>query len=313
MSLWDLANADCITVMGSNMAENHPVAFRFVDRGEGARRHGDPCRSALHPHLGAGRHPRADPLGLRHRLPRRHHPLHPGERLWFRDFALAYTNIATIIEDGTATPRTMAACSPASTRTTPATGTTPGSTRAKWCRPRSPSTTCTPPRASRAAMRKMSGSCAALRPDAAASELRLPDHAPPLRALYAGDGGAHDRLPAGDVPRGLRGDHPQFRARAHRRLLLRGRLDASRVRRADHPRRLDHPGPARQYRPARRRHAGAARPLQHPGQHRHPDALQHAADLSAAAQRVRARITRWSSSSRSRRCRPAGGTTCRNT
>jgi formate dehydrogenase major subunit len=27
---WDLANADCITIMGSNMAENHPIAFRFV-------------------------------------------------------------------------------------------------------------------------------------------------------------------------------------------------------------------------------------------------------------------------------------------
>ena len=26
----DLANADCIIIMGSNMAENHPVAFRFV-------------------------------------------------------------------------------------------------------------------------------------------------------------------------------------------------------------------------------------------------------------------------------------------
>jgi formate dehydrogenase major subunit len=27
---WDLANADCILVMGSNMAENHPIAFRFA-------------------------------------------------------------------------------------------------------------------------------------------------------------------------------------------------------------------------------------------------------------------------------------------
>ena len=30
MALWDLANADCVLVMGSNMAENHPIAFRFV-------------------------------------------------------------------------------------------------------------------------------------------------------------------------------------------------------------------------------------------------------------------------------------------
>ena len=30
MALWDLANSDVIVVMGSNMAENHPIGFRFV-------------------------------------------------------------------------------------------------------------------------------------------------------------------------------------------------------------------------------------------------------------------------------------------
>ena len=30
MPQWELANADCILVMGSNMAENHPIAFRFA-------------------------------------------------------------------------------------------------------------------------------------------------------------------------------------------------------------------------------------------------------------------------------------------
>ena len=30
MPQWDLANSDSILVMGSNMAENHPIAFRFV-------------------------------------------------------------------------------------------------------------------------------------------------------------------------------------------------------------------------------------------------------------------------------------------
>ena len=30
MAQWDLANADCVVVMGSNMAENHPIAFRFA-------------------------------------------------------------------------------------------------------------------------------------------------------------------------------------------------------------------------------------------------------------------------------------------
>jgi len=27
---WDVTNADCVVIMGSNMAENHPIAFRFV-------------------------------------------------------------------------------------------------------------------------------------------------------------------------------------------------------------------------------------------------------------------------------------------
>lgn len=34
---WDLANADAVMIMGSDMAECHPVAFRFVMK---ARRNG---------------------------------------------------------------------------------------------------------------------------------------------------------------------------------------------------------------------------------------------------------------------------------
>ncbi|MBV8900152.1 MAG: molybdopterin-dependent oxidoreductase, partial [Verrucomicrobia bacterium] len=30
MALQDLANADCILIEGSSMAENHPVGFRWV-------------------------------------------------------------------------------------------------------------------------------------------------------------------------------------------------------------------------------------------------------------------------------------------
>jgi len=30
MALWDLENSDCIIAMGSNLAENHPIGFRFV-------------------------------------------------------------------------------------------------------------------------------------------------------------------------------------------------------------------------------------------------------------------------------------------
>src|SRR3954453_370810 len=99
MSLWDVANADCITVMGSNMAENHPVAFRFVVEAQ--------KRGATVIHV--------DPRFTRtSALADIHAPIRSGtdiaflggiiryilsNDLWFRDFALAFTNIATIIED----------------------------------------------------------------------------------------------------------------------------------------------------------------------------------------------------------------------
>ena len=52
---------------------------------------------------------------------------------------------------------------------------------------------------------------------------------------------------------------------------------------------------------------------QHPGQHRHPDALQHAARLSAAAARAQAARDARRTTSSTRRRRPAGGTTSRST
>ena len=100
MSLWDLGNSDCIVIMGSNMAENHPVGFRFVTEAK--------SRGATVIHV--------DPRFTRtSALADIHAPIRSGSDiaflggiiryilandLWFRDFALAYTNIATIIEDG---------------------------------------------------------------------------------------------------------------------------------------------------------------------------------------------------------------------
>ena len=49
----DLLNADAILIMGSNMAENHPVALSVGDRGPGKRSADHPCRSSIH----AGRRP----------------------------------------------------------------------------------------------------------------------------------------------------------------------------------------------------------------------------------------------------------------
>jgi formate dehydrogenase major subunit len=98
MALWDLANADCIMVMGSNMAENHPVGFRFVTEAR--------ARGATVIHV--------DPRFTRtSALADIHAPIRSGSDiaflggiiryilehdLWFREFALAFTNITTIVE-----------------------------------------------------------------------------------------------------------------------------------------------------------------------------------------------------------------------
>ena len=99
MALWDLANSDVITVMGSNMAENHPVAFRFVTQAQ--------TRGATVIHVD----PRFTHTSA---LANIHAPIRSGtdiaflggiiryilfEDKWFKEFAHAYTNIATIIED----------------------------------------------------------------------------------------------------------------------------------------------------------------------------------------------------------------------
>jgi formate dehydrogenase major subunit len=99
MALWDLENADCVLVMGSNMAENHPIAFRFVV--EAQRRgatviHVDPrfTRTSALADIHAPIRPGSDIafLGgiIRHLLE---------NDLWFREYALAYTNIAHIIDE----------------------------------------------------------------------------------------------------------------------------------------------------------------------------------------------------------------------
>jgi formate dehydrogenase major subunit len=98
MALWDLANADCVVVMGSNMAENHPVAFRFLTEAQ--------QRGAVLVHV--------DPRFTRtSAIADIHAPIRSGtdiaflggiihyilaHDLWFREFAMAFTNIATIIE-----------------------------------------------------------------------------------------------------------------------------------------------------------------------------------------------------------------------
>jgi formate dehydrogenase major subunit len=98
MAQWDLANSDCILIMGSNMAEAHPVAFRFVmqakERGATVI-HVDPrftrtsAMADIHAPIRAGSDIAFLGGIVRHLLQ---------NELWFRDYALAYTNLATIID-----------------------------------------------------------------------------------------------------------------------------------------------------------------------------------------------------------------------
>ena len=76
----DLQNSDCILIMGSNMAECHPVGFQWVmeARERGAKViHVDPRFTRTSAMATTAR---AAARGIGHRLPRRDHQLHPAER-----------------------------------------------------------------------------------------------------------------------------------------------------------------------------------------------------------------------------------------
>jgi formate dehydrogenase major subunit len=97
---WDLARADAILVMGSNIAENHPIAFRFAlqARQRGATLiHVDPrftrtsAMCDLYAPIRAGTDIAFLGGMIRHVLE---------NDLWFRDWAIPYTNLSAIIEDG---------------------------------------------------------------------------------------------------------------------------------------------------------------------------------------------------------------------
>ena len=100
MALWDLANSDVVVIMGSNMAENHPIAFRFVVEAQrrGAKViHVDPrytrtsALADIHAPIRSGTDIAFLGGIIRHLIE---------HDLWFKEFALAYTNIAHIIEEG---------------------------------------------------------------------------------------------------------------------------------------------------------------------------------------------------------------------
>src|SRR6185312_15206312 len=95
----DLANADCIIIMGSNMAEAHPVGFQWVmeAKARGARiLHIDPrfTRTSAQAHQYVALRAGSDIAFLggvvKYIL---------DNELDFREYVLAYTNAATIVRE----------------------------------------------------------------------------------------------------------------------------------------------------------------------------------------------------------------------
>lgn len=95
----DLVNSDCILIMGSNMAESHPVGFQWVveARQRGARViHVDPrfTRTSAGADLAVRIRPATDLAFLGGVI---RHILHA--RAWFSEYIVPYTNAATLLSE----------------------------------------------------------------------------------------------------------------------------------------------------------------------------------------------------------------------
>jgi formate dehydrogenase major subunit len=96
----DLANSDCILIMGSNMAEAHPVGFRWPMKARekgGTLIHVDPrfSRTSACCNVHVGIRAGTDIAFLGGVI---HYILE--KEKWFREYVLAYTNASTIIAEG---------------------------------------------------------------------------------------------------------------------------------------------------------------------------------------------------------------------
>jgi formate dehydrogenase major subunit len=98
-TLQDMANADCIVIQGSNMAECHPVGFQWVEeaRARGAKViHVDPrftrTSAVADKHIAIRAGSDVALLGalINHVLT---------HDLWFKDYVVAYTNAATLVNE----------------------------------------------------------------------------------------------------------------------------------------------------------------------------------------------------------------------
>ena len=243
MALWDLENSDCIVIMGSNMAENHPIAFRFVVE---AKRRG---ATIIH----------VDPRFTRtSALADIHAPLRSGSDiaflggiihyilendLWFKEWAMAYSNIAHIIDEGyedvDANGGVFSGFDADQEAYAEKTWQYEGKT--------------VPPATEEHAVKGSSSGKQSMRKGPPPEDRSL-QHPRTVYQIMRRHFSRYtpemverrDGLPPAGLPAGRRRPGEELGARPDGCLLLCGRLDASLDRRADHPSRHDHSGASRQ-------------------------------------------------------------------
>ena len=308
-------NSDCILFMGSNMAEAHPVGFRWPMKAKerGATLiHVDPhfSRTSAHCDLYVPIRAGSDIAFLGGII----NYVLTHDR-WFKEYVLHYTNAATLIQEGFQDTEDLDGLF---SGLDPETGVYDAGERTLGLRglarrPRRQDGRDEERRADPTASPGISPEdrkgvhgyaidggarphdCvavevdirtrrpAATRPDLAASPLRLPDPETPLLPVHAGDGLPGVRMLAGAVHARCRASLRQLGSRADERPGLRPGLDPACHRRTDDPSRGHLAAPARQHRPSGRRHPGHARPFQHPGLDGRRDPVRRPARLSAPA------------------------------
>ena len=283
--LQDLANADCIVIQGSNMAEAHPVGFQWVMEAK--------ARGAKVVHV--------DPRFTRtSALADTFVPLRVGtdiaflggiinyvleNELDFREYVVAYTNAAVIVgedyQDTEDLDGLFSGFDPETAHLRPGelavrrvrcVGRRRGGAGPRHAARDSERAAARVPRLGRAERPRA-------RRDPPAPELRLPDPQAALLPLHPRGGVTHLRRLDRGLPRGGSGLRRELRPRPHHGARLQRRLDPAQRGRAVHPHRRDPAAAAREHGSTRRRHHGAARARQHPGIDRHPDAVQPAPRL----------------------------------
>ena len=292
-----------------------PGRLPVGDRGQGARREGDPRRPAVHAHQRDGRPARPDP--------RRHDIAFLGgivnyifeHDAWFEEYVRHYTNGPVIIKPEFRDTEDAAASSRAGIPSTAPTRSTAGVTRdhgeatARASHEQQADVSGEQAHGAHG-MQLRGGRAARARRVDAARALRAAAPPPPLRALHAGARGrACAAARREDFLAVARGAVRELRSRADVGDRLRGRLDPAHGRRAEHPRRLDRAAAAGQHRPARRR--ASWRCAATPTSRARPTSRRCTTSCRATSRcPTRSRTRRSTRSSSSTGRTPAPGATC---